>query len=86
MLDHIEQNRDFAGLPEDQLVGEEEVVVPYHVVKYRLREGSGSRVAEGMTLYCLVNVFLIDGTQIASCKGNKVTKFLLGRNRLIKGL
>jgi FKBP-type peptidyl-prolyl cis-trans isomerase len=68
------------------LVGIEEVIVPFHIVKYRLRDGSGSKVQEGMTIYCLANIFLIDGTQIVSSKGNKVTRLLLGRNRLIKGL
>lgn len=39
-----------------------------------------------MTINCFVNIFLIDGTQISSSKGSKVTKFLLGRKRLISGL
>jgi len=39
-----------------------------------------------MTLYCLVDIFLIDGTQIVSSKGNKITKYLFGRNRLVSGL
>lgn len=39
-----------------------------------------------MTLCCLLDIHLIDGTQIVSSKGNKVTKLLFGRNRLIKGL
>jgi FKBP-type peptidyl-prolyl cis-trans isomerase len=68
------------------LVGKEDVVVPYHIVKYSLREGSGSTVQEGMTIYCLLNVFLIDGAQIVSSRGNKVSRLLLGRNRLIRGL
>ena len=86
MLDHIEQNRDYTGLPEDRLIGTEEVIVPFHVIKYRLRDGSGSQVKEGMTIYCQINVFLVDGTQIVSSKGSKVTKFLIGRKRLINGL
>jgi hypothetical protein len=85
-MDHIEQNRDLCGLPEERLVGTEEVIIPYHVVLYRLRDGSGTQVKPGMTVYCIMNVFLIDGTQIVSSRGNKVTKMLIGRNRLIKGL
>lgn len=40
----------------------------------------------GMNIICYVNIYLIDGTQIVTSKGNKITKYLIGRNRLIKGL
>ena len=39
-----------------------------------------------MTLYTLTNIFHVDGTQVVSSKGNRVTKFLIGRKRLIRGL
>jgi hypothetical protein len=67
-------------------LGKEEIVVPFHVVKYCLRDGCGAKAEPGITLYTLTNIFHIDGTQIVSSKGNRVTKFLIGRKRLIKGL
>ena len=39
-----------------------------------------------MTLYTLTNIFHVDGTQVVSSKGNRVTKFLIGRKRHIRGL
>ncbi len=60
--------------------------MPFHVVKYCLRDGSGATAEPGMTLFTLTNIFHIDGTQIVSSKGNRVTKFLIGRKRLIRGL
>jgi FKBP-type peptidyl-prolyl cis-trans isomerase len=85
-MDYLEQNRELFGLPEERLVGREQVVLPYQIIKYCLREGSGGQVQPGMTLSCYLNVFLIDGTQIVSSRASKVTRLLFGRNRLIRGL
>lgn len=85
-MEYLEQNRELFGLPEEKLVGKEEILLPYQVIKYCLREGSGTRVQAGMTIFCYLNVFLIDGTQIVSSRGNKVSRMLFGRNRLIRGL
>lgn len=71
---------------EEKLIGAEEELVPFHIVRYCLREGSSEAVSPGMTIFCLVDIFLSDGTQIVSSKGNKITKYLFGRNRLIRGL
>ena len=60
------------------------MLVPNHLIKYMLREGGGPEVKPGMTIHCIVNVFLIDGTPLI--KGTKITKYLYGRNRLIEGL
>ncbi len=65
-------------------MGKEKVIVPFHVVKYCLREGGGASVEPGMTIFCVNNIYLIDGTPVV--KANRITKYLLGRNRLIKGL
>ena len=41
MADQYEQNRELTGLPEERLLGIEEIIVPFHVVTYCLRDGSG---------------------------------------------
>jgi hypothetical protein len=80
------ENQSYVPKQPEFIIGIEEVIIPYHLVKYRYREGGGSPIQFGMTAYCLVDIFLVDGTQIAHSKNNKITKFLYGRNRLIRGL
>ena len=81
--DHELQQRSFAC---DNYPVEEKVIVPFHVIKYILRPGGGRSAEPGMTLSCLVDIYTGDGTQISNCRGGRITRFLLGRGRLIDGL